>query len=155
MAALGSIVQSLIGIWLGLWIIGGIAMGTCGLLILALQLYGWFGLGYWFPLTPARLLQGFEIGNPVITWWPLQSIVDCALNLPLSLLFVFCGFSIAAMAWIARKNWKSRRIVPSGANALPIGLCPPRMHRDGPNPFGNMFGGRRLLSFHHNRLPQG
>jgi hypothetical protein len=104
--------KSLAGVWLGIWTISGIAMGTGGILILAMQCYGWLYLDFWFPLTPARILQGMEVAIPSISWPALQRVIDCLLRLPLSAVFVWCGFNIAAMAWIARKNLERRLLVP-------------------------------------------
>jgi hypothetical protein len=112
MAAFKPVLWSLIGVWLGLWTICGVAMATSGLLILSMQLYGWFYLGFWFPLAPSGILQGFGIAAPVASWKQLQGVFDCVLNLPLSILFMWCGFHLAAMAWIARRNIE-RRIAES------------------------------------------
>jgi hypothetical protein len=106
------IAKSLAGIWLGIWTISGIAMGTGGILILAMQCYGWFYLGFWFPLTPARILQGMEVVISPIPWVTLQKVIDCILSLPLSAVLVWCGVNIAVMAWIARKNLERRLLVP-------------------------------------------
>jgi hypothetical protein len=96
--------RSLVGLWLGLWTIAGVATCASGLLILALQLYGYFYLGFWADLTPAGVLQGFNIAYPVVPWQLLQEGIDCLICLPLAGVFIWCGFQIAAMAWIARKN---------------------------------------------------
>ena len=98
------LVQSLIGLWLGLWTIAGVATFVSGLLILALQLYGYFCLDFWADLTPDGILQGFNIAYPVMDWKPAQTAIDCLLRLPLAGVFIWCGFHLAAMAWIARNN---------------------------------------------------
>jgi hypothetical protein len=94
----------LVGFWLGLWTICGFATLTSGLCILALQLYGFLHLGFWAHLTPAGILRAFSITGPIVPWASAQKIIDCVLLLPLSAVFIWCGFHIAAMAWIARKN---------------------------------------------------
>jgi hypothetical protein len=53
-----------------------------------------------------------EVAIPSISWPALQRVIDCLLRLPLSAVFVWCGFNIAAMAWIARKNLERRLLVP-------------------------------------------
>src|SRR5262245_5816293 len=93
--------RSLVGLWLGLWTISGIATFIGGVLILALQLYGYFYLGFWADLTPASLMKGFAIHLPNPHWEPAQKAVNCVLLLPISGVFIWCGFHLAAMAWIA------------------------------------------------------
>jgi hypothetical protein len=87
-------------------------MGIAGVLILAMQFYGWLCLDFWFPLTPAGILQGMEVAIPSMSWPALQRVIDYLLRLPLSAVFVWCGFNIAAMAWIARKNLEQRLLAP-------------------------------------------
>jgi hypothetical protein len=111
-AKLRPVTISFAGVWLGMWTISGIAMGAGGILILAMQGYGWLYLDFWFPLTPARILQGMEVGLPPVPWIALQKGIDCLLRLPLAAVFIWCGFNIAAMAWIARKNLERRLLVP-------------------------------------------
>ena len=100
--------RSLVGLWLGLWTISGIATFVSGLLILTLQLYGYFYLDFWADLTPAGVMKGFGIVSPKAHWALLQRGINCALSLPLSAVFIWCGLHIAAMAWIARKNLERR-----------------------------------------------
>jgi hypothetical protein len=106
-----TIIHALLSVWLGLWSISGIAMGTGGVLILAIECYGWLYLGLWLSVTPAGLLRKFAIVVPSapIEW--IQFILDRLLHLPVSVMFIWCGFHIAAMAWIARKRLE-RRDVP-------------------------------------------
>ena len=100
--------RSIVGLWLGLWTIAGIATLVGGLCILALQIYGYFGLGFWATLTPAGILQGFGIVFPKVPWELAQKGINCVLRLPLSGVFIWCGFHTAAMAWIARKNLEAK-----------------------------------------------
>ena len=101
--------RSLLGLWLGLWTITGVATFAAGLFILALQFYGYFYLGFWVQLSPAGILRGFSLPYPTMPWEVAQKTIDCALRLPLAAVFMWCGFHIAAMTWIARRNfeWKS------------------------------------------------
>jgi hypothetical protein len=112
--------RSLVGIWLGLWTISGIATFISGVLILDLQLYGYFYLDFWADLTPAGVMKGFGMGLPTAHWEPAQKAINCVLFLPLSAVFIWCGFHIAAMAWIARKNLEkkvaeARVVIPATA----------------------------------------
>ena len=101
---LAFVLRSIIGLWLGMWTICGIATFVSGLLILSLQFYGYFQLGFWARLTPAGILRGFDITYPLIPWEPIQKLIDCMLLMPLAGVFMWFGFHIAAMAWIARNN---------------------------------------------------
>ena len=94
----------IVGMWLGLWTIAGVSTLASGLFILAVQLYGFFFLGFWAHLTPAGILEGFAIPYPAFGRAIAQKAMDCVLSLPLAGVFIWCGFHIAAMAWIARKN---------------------------------------------------
>jgi hypothetical protein len=100
--------RTLVGLWLGLWTIAGVATFAGGLFILALQLYGYFGLGFWVQLSPASILRGFSYPDPAVPWQAAQKGIDCLLRLPLAAVFMWCGFHIAAMTWIARKNLERR-----------------------------------------------
>jgi hypothetical protein len=42
----------------------------------------------------------------------MQRVIECLLRLPLSAVLVWCGFNIAAMAWIGRKDLERRLLVP-------------------------------------------
>jgi hypothetical protein len=79
-------------------------MGAGGILILAVECYGWIYLGLWLSVTPAGVLKRLAIVVPSIAMVPIQSIVDALLHLPMSVVFIWCGFHVAAMAWIARKR---------------------------------------------------
>jgi hypothetical protein len=83
-------------------------MGAGGILILAVECYGWLYLGLWLSVTPAGVLKRFAIVVPSISMVPMQSIGHALLHLPLSVVFIWCGFNIAAMAWIARKRLERR-----------------------------------------------
>jgi hypothetical protein len=102
------ILRALLGVWLGLWTIAGVATFAGGLFIFALQLYGYFGLGFWARLTTAGILRGFNIPYPRLPWELAQRGIDCVLLLPLAGLFIWCGFHMAVMAWIARKNLEEK-----------------------------------------------
>lgn len=101
---LALLARGLVGLWLGLWMIMGIATLASGLVTLALQLYGYFYLGFWAHLTPGSILRGFSIAPPSVPWAIAQKAMDYVLLMPLAGVFIWCGFHIAAMAWIARKN---------------------------------------------------
>lgn len=96
--------RSVIGLWLGLWTIAGVSIFASGVFIVALQLYGYFYLGFWAHLTPAGVLEGFAVPYPTLGWELAQKAIDCGLHLPLEGVFIWCGFHIATMTWIARKN---------------------------------------------------
>jgi hypothetical protein len=83
-------------------------MGTGSILILAIQCYGWFYLGLWFSVTPAEILKRLAIIVPSIPMAPIQSTADELLHLPISVVFIWCGFHVTAMAWIARKRLERR-----------------------------------------------
>ena len=103
-----TIIHTLLGVWLGLWTISGIAMGTGGVLILTIECYGWLYLGLWLSVTPAGLLRKFAIVVPSLPLEPIHLILERLLHLPVSVIFIWCGFHIAAMAWIARKRLERR-----------------------------------------------
>ena len=103
-----AVLHSALGVWLGLWTIGGIAMGTGGILILALECYGWLYLDLWLSVTPAGVLKRLAIVVPSLPIVPMQATVDALLRLPISVVFIWCGFNIAVMAWIARKRLERR-----------------------------------------------
>ena len=90
-------------------------MGAGGILILAVECYGWIYLGLWLSVTPAGVLKRLAIVVPSIAMVPIQSIVDALLHLPMSVVFIWCGFNIAVMAWIVRKRLE-RRILTSSAS---------------------------------------
>src|SRR5215210_4074166 len=103
-----AVLHSALGVYLGLWTIGGIAMGTGGIFILAIECYGWLYLDLWLSVTPAGVLKRFAIVVPSIPMVLMRSIVDTLLHLPISVVFIWCGFHVAAMAWIARKRLERR-----------------------------------------------
>jgi hypothetical protein len=53
-----------------------------------------------------------QVAIPPMPWTALQKGTDCLLRLPLSALFLWCGFNIAVMAWIARKKLEQQLLVP-------------------------------------------
>jgi hypothetical protein len=131
-SALRVVLHSVLGVWLGLWTISGIAMGAGGVLILAIECFGWFYLGLWLSVTPAGLLRKFAIVVPAVPLEPIQLILERLLHLPVSVIFIWCGFHVAAMAWITRKRLE-RRVIPKGPIFVSVN----------PQRFGN-FGVREL-----------
>jgi hypothetical protein len=121
--------RSLVGLWLGMWAIAGVATFAAGLFILALQLYGYFYLGFWVQLSPSGILRGFSIPYPTVSWEAAQKGIDCALRLPLAAVFMWCGFHIVAMAWIARRNfeWKAgeqpKQILAADSRFAALGIA--------------------------------
>jgi hypothetical protein len=100
---------SLTGLWLGLWFIAGTSMWMGGLLILAVQFYGWLIAGLWLPVSLNGVSRLAGIAVPAV--WPagVQKAVECVLLLPASGVFIWWGAHIAVMAIIARKNIEARR----------------------------------------------
>lgn len=103
-----AIARSLAGLWLGLWFIAGFGMGVGGILILAVQGYGWLSLGFWLPVTLKGICRGFEISIPQLPWPEAQRALDVLLLLPASGVFILCGLHIALMAIVAKRNIEKR-----------------------------------------------
>jgi hypothetical protein len=101
---------SLTGLWLGLWFIAGTSMWMGGLLILAVQIYGWFIAGLWLPVSLSGVSRLLGIAVPAV--WPedVQKAVECVLLLPALGVFIWLGVHITVMAIIARKNIETRRL---------------------------------------------
>jgi hypothetical protein len=90
------------------------------ILILAVECYGWLSLGLWLSVTPAGILRRLTIVIPPAPWGPVQSMVDSLFHLPISAVFIWCGFNIAAMAWIVRKRLEWRILTSSASQVRSV-----------------------------------
>jgi hypothetical protein len=100
--------RSVAGLWFGLWFIAGTALWVGGVLILAIQCYGWLLIDVWFPVTLRGITRLLAITVPAVSWVEMQKAIDWVLLLPTSGVFILCGSQIALMALIAKKNMEMR-----------------------------------------------
>ena len=90
-----------------------LALLLCGILIgpgiVILQGFKWLQLGRWIAVPVSSVLIEFDIPYPDTKWSGIQKIMDCVLDLPLSLTFFFLSFALYGSVLFAYEGSNERK----------------------------------------------